>query len=296
MVKNLDQSLYEAAKISAISLISQTVLVFFEFLVMLAVTKGEPSPEIIGFTSCISIVSVMWNQWDRTSSFNGLKHENLLNQKNQLRLLRSNLSEWNSWRRENLSQQIDLNDTDFRNANLRGADLSDVNFSKANFRRAILSEANFRGADFSRAILREAVLLDTDLREAIFSGAILCETNLRGADLRDANLVDADLMLANFENAIVQNCNFGNGLGLSEAQKADLKQRGAIFNDNLGASHTTDLPGPSDPPIDANDALIRLVENAAKQLPVDQIETDSSAWKNTHEHIPQKMPEPMDWE
>ena len=98
---------------------------------------------------------------------------------------------------------------------------------------------NLACEDFDRAIA--AVLSGIDLRGIDLSGANLTYLNLEGADLRGAdltyaNLAGADLTYANLVNANLVDANltgtiFGNNLGLTEADKDDLQQRGAIFQD-----------------------------------------------------------------
>ena len=53
--------------------------------------------------------------------------------------------------------------------------------------------------------------------------------NLRGANLNGLNLIGIDLTGTDLTSAIVKNTVFGNNSGLTEADKADLQQRGALF-------------------------------------------------------------------
>ena len=120
-----------------------------------------------------------------------------------------------------------------------GADLSEAVLTEAILFEAFLSKANLFKADLFKADLFKAKLRDAYLNEAVLSkanlsGAELNEAYLSGADLSGANLSDADLSGANLSDAdlsgaIVESTTFGDNTGLSEEDKNNLKQRGAIF-------------------------------------------------------------------
>jgi hypothetical protein len=94
--------------------------------------------------------------------------------------------------------------------NLRGAELSGLVLDGVNFIRGDLTGANLKGSR----------LLEADL---IFA-------NFTGADLRDADLRDATLNETVWTAALVEGCNFGSGIGLTQKQRTDLKVGGAIFD------------------------------------------------------------------
>ena len=159
----------------------------------------------------------------------------------------------------------DLSDTDvsgthLEEANLRGANLEEANLLGANLKRVILQSSILQGAILlgvilQGAILLGAILLGFILLEVILLGVILeranrqrgileelledesvTPTNLRGADLEGAdlegaNLRGANLRGANLEEANVESAQFGNKIRMSKEMKADLIERGAIFND-----------------------------------------------------------------
>ncbi len=102
---------------------------------------------------------------------------------------------------------------------LSGADLSDANLSGANLSGANLSGANLSGADLSFAKLSGADLSAADLSRA----------NLSRANLSRANLIGADLSGVDVKGTIFTGSN-----GLSESEKANLRSRGAIFQDSPG--------------------------------------------------------------
>jgi uncharacterized protein YjbI with pentapeptide repeats len=94
--------------------------------------------------------------------------------------------------------------------NLRGADLSGLVLNGVNFIRGDLTGANLKGSR----------LLEADL---IFA-------NFTGADLRDADLRGATLNETVWSAALVEGCNFGTGMGLTDEQRTHLKAGGAIFD------------------------------------------------------------------
>lgn len=93
---------------------------------------------------------------------------------------------------------------------LQGADLSGLALDGVNLIRGDLSGAN----------LESSSLVDADLIFANFSSANLRNTNLIGATLNETI----------WKNAVVERCNFGNGIGLTPDQQQDLSQRGGQFN------------------------------------------------------------------
>ena len=148
-------------------------------------------------------------------------------------------------------RDIDLSGVNLSHTNLRGSDLTDTDLNSAN-----LSGASLAGADLSGAMLGDANLKGTNLQRcslalANLGGANLAGANLQGANLGNANLSDADLTDANLagadlhqaglvlttltganlEGANVTAARFKKDKGISEEMERDLKQRGAIFED-----------------------------------------------------------------
>ena len=127
-----------------------------------------------------------------------------------------------------------LDESNLSRADLRGADLSKAFLSRADLNGAdlngaFLSRADLRGAKLNDADLRGAKLSAADLSAADLSTADLKGANLRGADLRIANLKGVDLRDANLRRVNVTNTPFVTVIGLSDEQKQDLIERGAIF-------------------------------------------------------------------
>jgi uncharacterized protein YjbI with pentapeptide repeats len=89
------------------------------------------------------------------------------------------------------------------------ADLSNLVLDEVNFIRGNLTGANFQGSS----------LVNADL---IFA-------NFTKADLRNADLTGATLNETVWLNALVDECQFGEGIGLTKLQRKDLQLRGAKF-------------------------------------------------------------------
>lgn len=96
--------------------------------------------------------------------------------------------------------------------NLKGADLSGLVLDRVNLIRGDLSQSNLRGSS----------LIDADLLFANFTKADLTGASLSGATLNETIWLDT----------LVEQCYFGSGIGLTQAQRRDLKLRGAKFDDN----------------------------------------------------------------
>ncbi|MGH8002659.1 MAG: pentapeptide repeat-containing protein [Brasilonema sp.] len=94
--------------------------------------------------------------------------------------------------------------------NLMGADLSGLILDEVNFIRGNLSGANLQGSR----------LVNADLLFANFTNADLRNANLNGATLNETTWLDA----------LVEECDFGQGIGLTKIQRQDLLLRGAKFD------------------------------------------------------------------
>ncbi len=92
---------------------------------------------------------------------------------------------------------------------LIGVDLSGVILTDINFIRGNLTNANLRGTS----------LVNADLIFANFTNADLSDADLRGATLNETI----------WTGSLVDGCFFGEGIGLTTAQRKDLQNRGAIF-------------------------------------------------------------------
>ncbi len=121
-------------------------------------------------------------------------------------------------------------------ANLRGTDLRWAYLSKADLSKADLSGSNLSETDLSEANLSETNLTEANLSKADLIGANLKRADLISADLSEAILIWADLSGAKLIGANVKKARFRDNAGISESMKADLMERGAIFDDSLGDS------------------------------------------------------------
>lgn len=93
---------------------------------------------------------------------------------------------------------------------LQGADLSNLILDNSNLIRGDLSGANLQGSS----------LINADL---IFA-------NFTMANLSNANLTGATLNATIWQDALVDNCNFGTGIGLTDIQRQNLILRNAQFD------------------------------------------------------------------
>ena len=95
-------------------------------------------------------------------------------------------------------------------------------------------------ADDKWNLVREIV--SRSVKNRNLAGADLSDADLSGANLSGADLSGADLSGANLSGANVQDAQFGNNIGIPEEMRADLTQRGAIFNDSPGSGDRIKTP------------------------------------------------------
>ena len=159
-----------------------------------------------------------------------------------LNKLMEGVQEWNQWREENLTAQIDLSGVFYSGSILvgldgisySGVDLSGINLSNANLRGAGFHGTILRGADFNGADLREATLT------ADLSGATLVKANISGVDLSRADLHGVTLSLATLVKADLRYAKLS-GVDL---QGADLREATLRYADLRGANlQGADLSG-----------------------------------------------------
>ena len=88
-----------------------------------------------------------------------------------------------------------------------------------------------REIDRTRRALDRALDREIDCNQRTTN---LSSTNLSGANLSKVDLGGVDLSTTNLSGAIVENTLFGEGIGLTESEKRDLRRRGAIFDESTG--------------------------------------------------------------
>ncbi len=93
------------------------------------------------------------------------------------------------------------------------------NLIEADLSNLILDEVNFIRGNLSKANLQNSTLKNADLLFANLTNADLTKADLRGATLNETIWL----------NAIVDECRFGEGIGLTKSQRKDLQLRGALF-------------------------------------------------------------------
>ncbi|MCP4747318.1 MAG: pentapeptide repeat-containing protein, partial [Desulfobacteraceae bacterium] len=91
------------------------------------------------------------------------------------------MTEWNQWRKKNLTVEIWLEGAELNYAGLQWANLKGAVLNNANLVRAVLSNANLEGAKLYDANLQGAKLSDANLQEAWLSDAKLQEAWLNSA-------------------------------------------------------------------------------------------------------------------
>ena len=95
---------------------------------------------------------------------------------------------------------------------------------------------NLRGADLSGLVLEQVNFIRGDLSEANLSGSSLVNADLIFGNFTKADLTNADLRAATLNEtiwcgALVKQCQFGTGIGLTNKQRQYLQFNGAVFSD-----------------------------------------------------------------
>jgi len=108
---------------------------------------------------------------------------------------------------------------DLTSKRLSGLNLQNIDFRAANLRWARLNNADLRGANLRNAILDSAWLIDANLEGSDLRGASLASTQMQRANLQNADLSGARIV-ANLERADLR------GADLSNANmSADMKNQ-----------------------------------------------------------------------
>ena len=89
-----------------------------------------------------------------------IKTLNKVANREHIKLLKSSVARWNTWRESNPNIVPDLDRVDFN-----GADLSNANLRKANFYMTLLNGANLQGANLTKTFFASSDLRGANLNE-----------------------------------------------------------------------------------------------------------------------------------
>ena len=221
------------------------------FALMLVITEGNPSGIVVAIVFCLTVVLIasleaarQWFEAKDTNFYSAFIRFAFFPVKiltgprpsapSGASLHETSPPETHSYRGN--FYVVNFYRANLQRANFYRANLRSVYFYKADLRsvyfyKTDLQRANFYRANLSGAFLRGTYLREAHFVEAILSGADLEGADLKGADLQKANLLGANLEGAYFQGTIVIKTIFGSNTGLSESDKANLRARGAIFED-----------------------------------------------------------------
>lgn len=123
----------------------------------------------------------------------------------QLEILKSGVENWNKWREENRTIEIDLSHSSFDYS-----ELSKYNFINSNLRNSSFKHTNLQNiqafqADLSHSDLTGADLSNANLLETLFINADLSQTSFKNAYLSMTTFTSARLSKSDFKNAIFSN-------------------------------------------------------------------------------------------
>jgi TIR domain/Pentapeptide repeats (8 copies) len=121
----------------------------------------------------------------------------------QLAQIREGTEQWNHWRHDHASAQLDLAYADLARLNLQGANLDLTNLTGA-----ILTDTDLSYTRLNMARLHEAKVTGATLSMAIITAADCTGADLRGANLEGTNFAEAVLKNADFAGAILQATRF----------------------------------------------------------------------------------------
>ncbi len=158
--------------------------------------------------------------------------------KQQLALLKSDIIQWNEWRKNNPSVKINLGKANLKNVNLNNANLNNADLNNADLESVQLKYANLNNAYLGNVHLPNARLKNTNLENANLNNVFLYYANLENVNLKNAFLYCANLEYANLENANLENANLNNAnlkyanLNNANLENANLKDAN-LENANL---------------------------------------------------------------
>lgn len=184
-----------------------------------------------------------------------------------LRLLKSNIKNFNDKREKSNNEPLDFSGSDLTGTNLCRANLENVTLTNTELNFAYLHSSNLKNAnmadlavgraDMTESNLSGANLTGADLTNTILYGANLSGINgqniiLEGAKLREANLSEANLSGGNLSNLDLTGVNF-NKTNITGADFTNSNLSGALNLSTAIFDETTVFPtDPSNLPTDFN--------------------------------------------
>ena len=141
--------------------------------------------------------------------------QNMTYDKKQYDLLKKcsenkDVTEWNSWRKENPKEKIILAGTDLssfelagvnlNSANLEGANLANANLREVHLFNTNMSKTNLKGANLEEAYLIETILNSAVLTNAKFKGSILLRVKANNSNFDYAEFENAEIIMSDIEN------------------------------------------------------------------------------------------------
>ncbi|MFK5949409.1 MAG: pentapeptide repeat-containing protein, partial [Methylococcales bacterium] len=165
-------------------------------------------------------------------------------------LLLSDISTWNSFRKESEFQALDLSGVNLRSVNLDGLNLKSIDFKGSNLSNSIISNCDLSGSDLSRCDLSWtkftnikccfSVVSEVDLYCSLF-----IECDLTGSEFMKSNLSSSKLYECN-----ISQCDFRasdlTGMSLDSRKQlkdiihflSDEQLAGVIFNDEKASENS----------------------------------------------------------
>lgn len=120
--------------------------------------------------------------------------------------------------RSNFYKVDELNELNFRGANLKGAKMSDMTISECDFSRGDLTKANLTGTKFINCIFDEAKINDVNLYFVEFKDCSLIgtefsdsrffESHFYNSHLEGADFYNVELLFSSFNEAYLEGSNF----------------------------------------------------------------------------------------
>lgn len=102
-------------------------------------------------------------------------------------------TEWNSWRKQNPKEKIDLSSTNFSDCNLSFANLSGAKLTNCYFRKAILDDCKLFKSSFCGSYIVSSSFDQANLKKASFANSYVLNCQFYKANLHHTNFASADV-------------------------------------------------------------------------------------------------------